>query len=303
MASERDLELLDDYISNRLNAEERSAFEGRLEADPELKGEFQLQNKIAESIRMARKAELKAMLGAIPTASIPQGGEGHLSLPAKIGAWVAATAIVGTGIYFYLTSNETTDQADHKEVIQQPDTAAVQEQPADTQIAETSETTSPTAEVPKATQESSVAEPRKKDIIKPKKQADSGKVQTAKKPTIQAYDPSASEDAGDETINQSEAGPIGKPTTVDMPVAYDNTNKKYKFHYQIKDGKLTLYGPFEKTPYELMAFYSDTKVTRFLYHESSYYLLSDENDKIKALSPINDPKLIGKLNQSRQKEN
>src|SRR5688500_18255936 len=99
MASERELELLDDYISNRLNAQEKNAFEQRLEADPELKGEFQLQNKIAQGIRTARAAELKSMLGAIPTTGLT-GGEGPLSLPAKVGLWVGAAAIIGTGVYF-----------------------------------------------------------------------------------------------------------------------------------------------------------------------------------------------------------
>jgi len=301
MASERELELLDDYISNRLNAQERSAFEQRIEGDPELKGEFQLQNKIAEGIRQARAAELKAMLGAIPTTGLP-GGDGQLSIPAKIGIWVAATAVVGTGIYFYLTSNQATEQVKQHDTVQapeltKPEDTTTQPAPSDQEMA----TTAPEEKQPVA-EESDKSAVKKTDTAKAKKKTDTSEVQPAGKPAINAFDPSA-EESDEQGINQADAESIGKATTGDMPVVYDNTNKKFKFHYQIKDGKLKLYGPFEKNLYELMAFYSGTKVTRFLYHENKYYLLSDENDKIKALTPINDPKLIDKLNKSRQKEN
>jgi hypothetical protein len=300
MASERDLELLDDYISNRLNAQERSAFEQKLEGDPELKSEFQLQNKIADGIRQARAAELKAMLGAIPTTGLPTGGEGQLSIPAKIGMWVAATAVVGTGIYFYLTSHETAEQPKNNETVQapevtKPEDSAVQAQPADSETV----ATAPEDKRP-VTEESAKPAVKKADSAKTKK-TDSSQVEPSGKPSINAFDPS--EETDEQGINQADVENIGKASAADMPVVYDNTNKKYKFHYQIKDGKLTLYGPFEKNLYELMAFYSGTKVTRFLYHENKYYLLSDENDKIKILTPINDPKLIDKLNKSRQKEN
>jgi hypothetical protein len=297
MASERELELLDDYISNRLNASERNAFEQRLEADPELKGEFQLQNKIAEGLRAARAAELKSMLGAIPTAGLT-GGEGQLSLPAKVGIWVGAAAIVGTGVYFYLTATDSQEQPKKDEIVQEDTTPAeTQVTQPETESTETavSEGTQPAAEesVNKVSPATTPAKTRKK--------ADSAKAEPAEKPPINAFDPSSEESS--EAINQADIEKSGKAGASDMPVVNDNTNKKYRFHYQIKDGKLTLYGPFEKNLYELMAFYTDTKVTRFLYHESKYYLLTDDNDKIKSLTPITDPKLTDKLNKSRQKQN
>ncbi len=49
------------------------------------------------------------MLVAIPTAGLSSGEGSQMSLPAKIGIWVAATAVVGTGLYFYLTSDQTTE--------------------------------------------------------------------------------------------------------------------------------------------------------------------------------------------------
>ncbi len=128
-------------------------------------------------------------------------------------------------------------------------------------------------------------------------------MQPAGKIDITPYDPSSVEGGNGEAINQADIQTLLKSAATDMPVVNDNTSKKYRFHYQIKNGQLKLFGPFEKNLYEVMAFYdaTGTKVTRFLYHESKYYLLKDDDDKIKALTPITDPKLVGKLNESRQK--
>ena len=59
MASEKDFEILDEYAGNRLNPQDRAAFEKQLESDAELKNELSLQREIIEGVKTARKAELK----------------------------------------------------------------------------------------------------------------------------------------------------------------------------------------------------------------------------------------------------
>ena len=97
MASERDLELVDQYLGNRLTSQEKSVFEKRLETDTELRNEFSLQQKVVESVRKARVAQLKNLLNDIPLASIPAEGT---SIVAKLGLWVVAAVVIGTGLYF-----------------------------------------------------------------------------------------------------------------------------------------------------------------------------------------------------------
>ncbi len=58
MASERDLELLDDYIRERLSDADRAAFEQKLAGDAALRRELKIQQRIAEGIRTARAAQL-----------------------------------------------------------------------------------------------------------------------------------------------------------------------------------------------------------------------------------------------------
>ena len=48
-----------------------------------------------------------------------------------------------------------------------------------------------------------------------------------------------------------------------------------------------------------MEFFSDNKRTVFLFYKDSYYLLNEEDEKIKPLAPINDPTLIKKLKDYR----
>ena len=303
MASERDLELLDDYIGNRLNAQDRGAFEQQLNADPSLQSELQFQNRIADGLRTARAAELKAMLGAIPTTGLPHGGE--TSLVAKVGMWVAASAVVGTGIYYYLTNTDAPEQAKTDEIVQGPSTTTPT--PAPGPKSEDAVNVTPKASDEQKTVQPIVKAPTK-DAVKPiapieQKKADSSSgVKSPTKPVIDAFNPAEETEEGTSS-GQSDIEAKAKANAIDIPVENDNSNKKYKFHYQIKDGKLTLYGPFEQTVYEVMALYSGSKVTRFLYRQDKYYLLSDENETVKPLSPINDPKLIDKLNKSRQKEN
>ena len=50
------------YFDNELSEAEKQDFLKELEANPELKSEFEFQQQVVEGIQAARKAELKAML-------------------------------------------------------------------------------------------------------------------------------------------------------------------------------------------------------------------------------------------------
>jgi hypothetical protein len=295
MASEKDLELLDNYLSNRLDAAEKSAFELKLAGDPELTREYQLQNKIADGLRKVRAAELKAMLVAIPTANLPSGGEGA-SIASKIGMWIAASAVVGAGVYFWLKSEETSDKTTEL-ITQAPDTA----KPSEPQTEQT--TTESITDVPVAT-----PEPVEAPKVETKKSApvkkDTGTTSpTTTSPKINAFDPSA-EETSENVASSPEAAVIAS----DKPVSNKEQtqaeiivgHKKYKFHYQFKNGKVLLYGPFQANLYEIMEFFGGPQQTVFLFHEQTYYMMTNDGDKVKALQPIKDIRLIKKLDESRQ---
>src|SRR5687767_11416583 len=105
MAAERDFELLDDYLANRLGEKEKSAFEQKLNTDVDLKREFELQQQFINGIKKARVAELKAMMNKIP---VPAGTSTGTAIGAKIALWAVVVGVIGTSLYLYFDKDEIT---------------------------------------------------------------------------------------------------------------------------------------------------------------------------------------------------
>src|SRR4051812_13927913 len=120
MALEKDFELLDDYLANRLSAADKASFEKQIEADPELKQEFNTQKKLVEGIKQARLAELKSMLSNVPVGPLPTSQ----TLLIKLGVVAIVAGLIGTGMYYFLlkdTTGVTTVETAKKEVSVQDD--------------------------------------------------------------------------------------------------------------------------------------------------------------------------------------
>lgn len=290
MATEKDFELIDNYLSNQLEGQEKLDFEKRLESDSSLKSEFEFQKELIEGIRKARIADLKTMLNqaVIPSPS-------NLSLLAKAGLAVAIVAAVGTGLYFWLDKDESAVQA-----------------PIDT-TAETI-TATPTPEGLK--EEESVSEetatPQKSEpvqtetITKPDlsdrsiKETES-KQSPVKQPNLEPYDPTKELEHSSEKPEAVDEASTPSISTSSIVVETDNTNKKLNFHYQFKDGKLFLLGSFEKDLYEILEFFNNNERTIFLYYSSNYYLLDEKQTEPTPLKAIIDQALLQKLKEYRGK--
>jgi len=283
MASEKDFELLDQYVGNRLNAEEKASFEKKLEADGELKNEYKLQQQIVDGLRKKRTLELKTMLNDVPLSAIP--GEGP-SILVKISLWVLVAGLVGTGLYFYINEESPVEQSITE--------AVIKETPAEETVSTEPEVKDETP-AEKAPEVTPKVKENTSELSSPKapEQTDEKAVTPS---TLDVFDPSEEPDAsstvktGDEKAKSASAPSIIVETQVD---------KKYTFHYQFRDDKLYLYGSFEKNLYEIMEFFSDNRRTMFLFYKDNYYLLNEENEKVRALSAIHDEALLKKLKDYR----
>lgn len=280
MATEKDIELLESYLTNQLEGQDKRAVEKLLETDMDFKKEFEFQKQLVEGIKRERVAELKQML-----ANVPVPASVGMSALTKASIAVMSAAVIGSIWYF----------------LQKPETSPVQK------ITESIET--PVREVPVPQQEEPqqiVAEPQVAEeehvkVADRVKQADRVTKQevTAAQPQIEVYDPTQemSEDAG---RSKEENFSDSKPATISVAsiaVETDNANKKLDFHYQFKNGKLLLYGSFEKNLYEILEFISNNKRTVFLYYNSNYYLLDEKQEKPEQLKAITDANLLKKLNE------
>lgn len=296
MASERDLELLDDFLGNRLDEKERLAFEQKLKADPELQSEYELQQKLIEGIRKARINELKAMLNNVPVPSLHSGP----ATVVKLAAAAVVTAVVVAGIYYF---NRTDAPVTEQKAVA-PVEESISEQPREEETTVTIQDDTPPAQ-----DQEQVAQSAKKPANEPDKPAvtENRKVteQPVRDPALDVFDPT--EEVSDQPVGTvlrvepDEKDQEELKTATSIAVETDTKNKRYNFHYQFKDSKLILYGPFEENLYEIMEFFANNKRTIFLYYQNNFYLLDDSNDKIKRLTAIDDPALLGKLKSYRGK--
>jgi hypothetical protein len=290
MASERDLELLDDYLGNRMDEQSRAAFEQKINADQELRGEMEIQQQMISAIKKARISELKGMLNNIP---VPAGQTTGAAVGTKVALWVAVAGLIATGIYLYV--DEKTEEA------VTPATETVtpgnQATPPSEDVREDENATTTHEDSPDVSSQESSSE--RKPVAPPKPGKKAVQADPAKK--IDVYDPSKELDENNREQVNDELSHSQESITPSVSVQIDSENKKYNFHYQFKDNKLFLYGPFEKDVYEIMEFFNEEKRTLFLYYKEQFYLLKDNNTSLKALAPIQDAELLNKLKEYRNK--
>lgn len=282
----KNFELIDDYLSNRLKGAEREAFEKQLDQDPTLKSDLAFQKQVVNGIRQARAAELKAMLNKVPV-----GGTVIEFSVMRMAAGLAGAAILAAGIYYYANRGEfpPIDKAATNvggETPVKPDnTQPESQQPND----------SSTTPLPEQKQDS----PKKDDEKKPASKKTS-QVTPVVKPNLEVADPSA-ELADDTHTNSPVTTAAYQPgvTASAIQVELDSSNKKYDFHYQFVNGKLMLYGPFDRSLYELLEVNGQQHAI-FLVYKDSYYLLDSEQTAITKLQPIRESKLISTLKDYRK---
>jgi hypothetical protein len=292
MALEKDFELLDDYLSNRLNESDKSAFEKKLEGDPALKQELKMQREFVDGLRQARVTELKSMLNNVPVPPISN----PTSVLIKAGTWTVVSGLVLTGAYLYFAPEK-----DENQVAAKPETV--------TQPTNETPTTAENASGKGASSETPVAAESKRSETK--KESDKPNVnlsRVAKSPSttpeVKAYDPTkeAEEETTDEVrkYEQEQLEIISKAfVTSSIEVETLATDKQYKFHYVFKGGKLILFGEFERNLYEILEFINNDKKTVVLFFKTNYYLLDINKSAPTLLTPIRDKALLKKLSQYR----
>lgn len=273
------IELIEDYLTNRLDDSASKAFEQQMQGDPQLQAEVNIQRAIIEGVKSARAAELKAMLN-----NVPISGATSSALTGKIAIATISTAIIGTALYFGLRTNPAEQPPVEQPAIEE----SISQQNIEPEAIET---------VPEVTEE--VA---KEETNKPKKKAtpksSSPKVVS---PNIDVVDLTKDMEDSKEETSVPKLSEKPEVITSNLEVETDNTNKSYSFHYQFKDGKLLLYGPFDASLYEIIEINGGSHHV-FLYYKNSYYHLDELEQQVTPLIMIRDFELLAKLEQFRNKK-
>lgn len=273
------IELIDDFLTNRLGDREKASFERQINSDPALKADVELQKQILESVKKARAAELKAMLNNVPIS----GGYTSGISPSKLAAVVGTAALVGTALYFYLRPGES-EKKPEVSVTQNEITAPVQQDEAP--VIENKEIENQSAIQPEVKVKKQEA---KKESVKPI---------SPNQPKIEVADLSDELVENSSTDNVKGPGSNSGVTNSHIEVEMDSSSKKYSFHYQFAHGKLLLYGSFDKGLYEILEINGDKKSV-FLFYKDNYFLLDEKQGKITSLEPIKDGLLLKKLKDYR----
>lgn len=273
MAEERDLELLDDYLTNQLSEQDRSAFEQKLKADPDLQHEYAMQKRLIEGIKDARIAELKYMLNQV---AIPSGG-GWNAIGSKALVGSVLTLMIAAAAFWYLRE-EPAKALEKENVLPRAD----QQTPADVRISP-----EPKAETSVAEQPSTVRQEQSPETDKNQTSAgtEHSKPSLAKRP-----DPLTAPSA-----KRSEAESTEGLTAPAITV--DENNERYTFHYARQNGAITLYGPFEKGRYEVIQLKESNNNRLFLFYQDKYYPLDEAASHIRPLLPADDASLLQRLRE------
>lgn len=287
--------MLDNYVANRMSAADKVAFEQQIQHDPQLQRELKIQQHVAEALRQARRAELKTMLGNVPVTGLP----GQMSGLAKLAIGTLTAAVIGTVAYVVFKQDKTE--------VQQPVVTEAEVKPEESKGSTTAEVKIEESDPTVSAEETATPSRKTKEPAKPDKtrKTEPKKDETvAARPTIEAFNPSEGETSGTEksaaeSIVNNDNNTAVASMNNKIVAEVDKSNAKYKFHYFLKDNKVTLYGDFESSLYEIIEVFSNEKRTAFLFFKNNYYLMNEDNDKVKPLTPINDPVLLKKLREYR----
>ena len=274
-------ELIDDYLSNRLNEQDRTAFEHQLQGDPTLKGDVEFQRQVVQGVRQARAVELKNLLNNVPVSGISWSG-------GKAAASVITAGLVAVSLYIYF--KEDIQPVTPIEEIQQEITTP----PADN-LVEHSVTPMPEQS---ANERTSAGTEQLKE--KPKVLKETATSTPVRKPDIQVVDPSSELTESKPEATANVAHGRSEISASKMEVMTGLSDKKHNFHYQFSQGKLLLYGPFDKSLYEILEIHGEGHAV-FLFYKENYYLLDERQEEITELKYIRDAELIKKLKEYRDR--
>lgn len=287
----RNIEDIEAYVTGKLDESSRQEFEAQLKVDSQLQTEVAIQQQIIAGIQKARMIELKSMLNNVPVGS--GGSTGGNALLGKIAASLLVAGIIGTALYLNFKDDEQ---------IAAPVSEATETSTQSAEVKDPASTAAPTSE---ATEEKN-AEPVKEEssrrvasapVQKKKTEVTPNKVT---RPNLDVADPMEEMTETADNVPASTITPKAKKVQSSIEVETNPGDKRHNFHYQFTDGKLLLFGPFDKSLYEILEINGDGHAV-FLFYQNQYFALDENQTDITPLKAITDKALTDKLTEYRKR--
>jgi hypothetical protein len=281
------IERIEAYFNNDLPDVERELLLQDIDADPALKEDFQFQENVIEGIKAYRKTELIARLDAVQIASPGQ------ALLLKTLGGVGIAGIIAVGTFMWVNSADENTVPDEISTTEQvvaptentqeiaeaaPEISSAEEPKAETQEVKTTEAKSARAKTTKNQPVAAVP-----DVVIPDVQEPEG-----------ASSANIDEDLTAPKAMSSSAIRLSSSTDVEVKLS-----KKYNFHYQVKNGGLTLFGNFNESPFEVIELKTNKGINSYLYFKEHFYALANDSEEIRPLDVLENAQLIKELEKRR----
>ena len=278
--------LVERYLDGEMSKQEMADFEQMRSQDPLLNSEFHSQQEIINGVKAFRKAELKTRLGNVDvTPGLFQAAAGNTAVQAT--SVVLLTGAVFVGSYIWVESPDEIETIDFSLTSKSTE---LETSPFNLNIAEelplvempNFDTSNKTEEIATVDSEEEVVEvveatPLQPSVVAPKL-ADSG--------IDEDILPSVEEEI---TIKDSNTEKVSE-------VEIENiTSTRKKFQYKFYNNKLFLYGDFNGIPYEILEINNRGGKKLFLFHDQSFYRISNNVTKSTPLRKVTNAGLIEEL--------
>lgn len=284
-------EMINRYFEQEMSEVERFSFEQRLKADPVLAEEFDLQNRIVDSLKERRRLELKARLDHIKVQPPI-----YQTLTAKLASIAGVTAIVGVGAYYLISSSDNVISSNIE--LSRQDAIEFH-----------------ITEIPQVPEVQAIATPEPEEARRPARQRDRktqeqdngnlalklpAETEVARPRVVQPDMWLPDRDMDQEAVAVPEAGGMNGVNqlseNLESKVAVEVvSDRRNRFHYQFYNSKLYLLGDFSEMPYEIIELKGQSGIKYFLYYNGSYYRLNQGVEKPTPLVELDDPALIREL--------
>ncbi len=278
-------EQVESYLLGTLDDRQRSDFENALKNNPDLQSELKFQQQIITGIRDYRKTQLKARLDQVV---IPAGGVSNYF--STLGAKVAGSVIVasiGIGIFYFANTDDNSNVAIQQEF---PTPVEIPESPLPTQpdeeeivVApkETSTFNEDQVEVSSADPDNPIATESVSEVVANEIPAvadnSSDEVSISDEeqfftPEIDLpeddFDPSETDFSQEEELTEDVGNPVTLGTSlINIEVAGPANTRSFRYF----EGKLSLFGDFSESPYEILELNADDERQVYLYYDGDYH--------------------------------
>lgn len=284
--------LIEDYFEGGLSPSEEASLKSKLSTDPELNGEFELQKDIINTIKDARRIDLKNRLDNIDIHWYHTVSHGW-----KVAATITSIAISGLAAYYFIDQDNSIQDEIQIETqsnleVNASEEVNISEKPIISRLEEVEDT--PVIEEKQKTSEPSPVLDNEKKIAE-KQPTEEYAMEIIVPEVIDNFD--AVDDMEVENISDSDIkslNPVKKDIHSSVEVE-SIIHKKYDFHYKFSGGMLTLYGNFEDVPYEILEINSTEGKRFFLNYKENFYHIVQTTD-ITQLGRVTNDTLIGELN-------